>query len=104
MKKEIKILTNGEKVELLKRKQLEIGTEWGEWFVGQCIQYLEDPNVLIDGYWDFSKPPMELQKCYNRQQFDYYYEYYINKLIKTKQIRDISFADPQYFRYPKHLN
>ena len=91
-----------EKIEILEKKQIEINNEWVKWFVGECIQYLKDPNILIEGSWDFTiKRP--LQKCYNREQFNYYYETYINRMI-NKKLEDITYTSMQYFNYPKSIS
>jgi hypothetical protein len=94
-------MTNLKKIEILKQKQFEETNNWVNSFIGECIQYLEDPNVLLKN-WDFSKK-MPLQKCYNRNQFNYYYETYITRLI-TKNTTNITFTNIQYFRFPKTMN
>jgi hypothetical protein len=91
-----------EKIEILEKKQIESNNEWVKWFVGQCIQYLKDPNVLIEGFWDF-KVSSPLQKCYNREQFNYYYETYINRMI-NKKLEDLTYTNIQYFNYPKNIS
>jgi hypothetical protein len=91
-----------EKIEILEKKQIESNNEWVKWFVGECIQYLKDPNVLIEGFWDF-KVPLPLQKCYNREQFNYYYETYINRMI-NKKLEDLTYTNIQYFNYPKNIS